>query len=162
MQSLRSRALWASLLLPAVLFAADVATEGTLTVGGGGALLDGDRPAFQKVTQHKKDGFGGIEEFRLTRVSKESLFAFNARLMPGDDDYRLAARLEKPEKWYVEGGFEQYRVWYDGSGGYFRPTGTEFTLFNEDLSLTRTKTWVEAGMYSANQTLFRFRYERQA
>jgi hypothetical protein len=162
MQSLRSRALWASLLLPAALFAADVFTEGTLTVGGGGAFLDGDRPAFQKVTQHKKDGFGGIEEFRLTRESKESLFAFNARLMPGDDDYRLSARLEKPEKWYVQGGFEQYRVWYDGSGGYFRPTGTEFTLFNEDLSLTRTKTWVEAGMYSANQTLFRFRYEGNA
>jgi hypothetical protein len=162
MQSLHIRALWATLVLPAALFAADVATEGTITVGGGGALLDGDRPAFQKVTQHKKDGFGGIEEFRLTRESKESLFAFNARLMPGDDDYRVFARLENPEKWYVEGGFEQYRVWYDGSAGYFRPTGTEFTLFNEDLSLKRTKAWVEAGVYSANQTLFRFRYERQA
>jgi hypothetical protein len=161
MQHLRSRALWASLLLPAALFAADVATEGTITVGGGGALLDGDRPAFQKVTQHKKDGFGGIEEFRLTRESKESLFAFNARLMPGDDDYRLSMRLEKPEKWYLTGGYEEFRVWYDGSAGYFRPTGTEFTLFNEDLSLKRTKAWVEAGMYSANQTLFRFRYERQ-
>jgi hypothetical protein len=162
MQSLRIRALWVTLVLPAALFAADAATEGTITVGGGGALLDGDRPAFQKVTQHKKDGFGGIEEFRLTRESRESLFAFNARLMPGDDDYRLFARLEKPEKWHVEGGFEQYRVWYDGSAGYFRPTGTEFTLFNEDLSLKRTKAWVEAGVYSANQTLFRFRYERQA
>jgi hypothetical protein len=162
MQSLRTRALWAALLFPASLFAADVTTEGTVTVGGGGALLDGDRPSFQKVTQHKKDGFGGIEEYRLTRESKESVFKFDARLMPGDDDYRLAARFERPEKFYIDAGFEQFRVWYDGSGGYFRPTGTSFTLFDEDLSLTRSKAWLELGAYTPNQTLLKFRYEWRA
>jgi hypothetical protein len=159
MQSLRSRALWAALLLPAAVYAADVSTEGTVTIGGGGALLDGDRPSFQKVTQHRKDGFGGIEEFRLTRESKESLFAFNARLLPGDDDYRLAAHWEKPEKLYVDAGYEQFRVWSDGSGGYFRPTDTSFVLFDEDLSLTRSKARIEIGAYTPNQTLLRFRYE---
>ena len=55
-------------------------------------------------------------------------------------------RIEKPEKFYVSAGFESFRVWYDGSGGYFRPTGTEFTLFGEDLSLTRSKAWLELGV----------------
>lgn len=162
MQSLSSRALWATLLLPAALCAADVTTEGTIAVGGGGALLNGDRPSFQKITQHKKDGFGGIEEYRLTRDSKESMFKFEARVMPGDDDYRLAARFERRERFYVDGGFEQFRVWYDGSAGFFRPTGTAFTLHNEDLSLTRSKVWLEVGAYTANQTLLKIRYERRA
>lgn len=162
MPLLRSRGLWAALLLPAALSAADVATEGTLSVGGGGALLDGDRPAFQTLHQQKKDGYGGIEEFRLTRESKESLFKLEARLLPGNDDYRLAVRWEKPEKIYVDAGFEQFRVWYDGTGGYFRPTGTEFTLFDEDLSLTRSKVWLELGLTTANATLFTFRYDRFA
>ncbi len=157
-----SRALWAALLLPAALSAADVSTEGTVTIGGGGALLKGDRPSFQQVTQHKKDGFGGIEEYRLTRESKESMFKFEARVMPGDDDYRLAARFERRERFYVDGGFEQFRVWYDGSAGFFRPTGTAFTLHNEDLSLTRSKVWLEVGAYTANQTLLKIRYERRA
>jgi hypothetical protein len=161
MQRLRSCALGA-LLFPAAIFAADVATEGTLTVGAGGALLDGDRPAFQQQLQHRKSGFGGIEDYRLTRESKAWLFAFQARLLPGDDDYRLSARLEKPERFFVDTGYQSFRVWYDGSGGYFRPTGTEFVLFNEDLSLTRSKAWLELGAYTPNQTLLTFRYDYTA
>ncbi len=156
----RFRALQAALLLPAACLAADVTTEGTLTVGGGGAFLDGDRPSFQKLTQHKKDGYGGIEEYRLVRESKESLFKFDARLLPGDDDYRLGFRFEKPEKFYVDAGFEQFRVWYDGSGGYFRPTDTGFVLFNEDLSLVRGKIWIEVGATTANATKLKLRYLR--
>ena len=162
MQSLRARALWAALVFPAALVAADVATEGTLAIGGGGALLDGDRPQFQKLTQHKKDGFGGIEEFRLVREGKDTLFRFDARLMVGDDDYRLAARFDRTDRFYVTGGFESYRVFYDGSGGYFRPTSTSFVLFNEDLSLQRSKVWLEAGVWTANKTLLKLRYERNA
>ena len=162
MTTLCCRALWAALLLPAALPAATVTTEGTLAIGGGGAFHQGDRPAFQQAWQHKKDGYGGIEEYRLTRESKESLFKFEARALPGDDDYRLMARFEKPEKFYVDAGFEQFRVWYDGSAGYFRPTNTSFVLYDEDLSLTRSKAWLELGAYTANQTLLRLRYERRA
>lgn len=159
MQSPRYRALWASLLLPAALYSADVFTEGTVTVGGGTAMLNGDRPAFQKATQHNLSGFGGIEEFRLSRESDASVFTFNARVMPGDDDLRLGLRWEKPEKFYVDAGFVHYRVWSDGSGGYFRPTNTAFRIFDEDLSLVRSKAWLELGAYTANQTLLSFRYE---
>jgi hypothetical protein len=162
MQRLPFHALWATLLLPAAALAADVTTEGTISVGGGGALLDGDRPSFQKVYQHRKDGYGGIEELRLTSETKEWLFRFDGRLLPGDDDYKLSARFEMPDKFYVSAGYESFRVWYDGTGGYFRPTGTEFTLFGEDLSVTRSKAWLELGAYTADKTLFRFRYERTA
>jgi hypothetical protein len=162
MQSPCSRALWAALLLPAALYSADVLTEGTISVGGGTAILDGDRPAFQKATQHNKEGFGGIEEFRLSRETDDSIFTFDARIMAGDDDYRLAGHWEKPEKFYLDAGFEQYRVWYDGSGGFFRPRNLAFTLFDEDLSLTRTRAWIELGAYTANQTLLSFRYELRA
>jgi len=129
MQRHRSRALWAALLLPAALSAAsDVSTEGTLTFGAGGTLLDGDRPAYQQIQQQRKDGFAGIEELRFSRESKDSLFQLRARLLPGNEDYRLSLRYERPEKFYVDTGFEQFRVWYDGSGGYFRPTDTGFHL----------------------------------
>lgn len=161
MQSARFFAAWTALLVPAALFAqTKVTTEGTLTVAAGGALLDGDRPALQQITQQKKDGFGGIEEFRLTREDKESIFKFDARLLPGNDDYRIALRYERGENFYATAGFEQFRVWYDGSGGRFLPTNTSFVLFDEDLSLTRSKLWAEVGAYTANKTLFKFRYER--
>jgi hypothetical protein len=160
MQRFRSCALWATLLGSSALFAQEVTTRGTLALGAGGAFLDGDRPSFQQLIQHRKDGFGGIEEFQLSREAKDSTFKFNARVMPGDDVYRLVGRFERPDRVYIEAGFSKYRVWYDGSGGYFRPTGTEFSLANEDLSLTRGAVWAEIGAYTANKTLFKLRYER--
>jgi hypothetical protein len=161
MQRISTFAIWATLLAPAALIAQDVTTQGTVSVGGGGAFHEGDRPAFQRIFQHKKDGFGGIEELRLTRETKDTVFTFDGRLLPGNNDYQLIGRFEKTERFYAEAGFSQFQVWYDGSGGLFRPTGTEFTLFNEDLSLTRGRLWVEFGAYTANQTLMKLRYERR-
>lgn len=161
MHSFRIHALWAVLLAPSA-FAADVVTSGTIAVGGGGALLDGDRPSYQQIHQQKKDGFGGIEEFLLIREGDDDILKFEARLLPGNDDYRVAVRYEKLEKFYVDGGFDQFRVWYDGSGGFFRPTETSFVMFPEDLSLTRSKLWLEAGVYLPGETLLRARYERRA
>jgi hypothetical protein len=159
MQSFRSCALWAGLLAPALVFAQDV--TGTITVGGGAALLDGDRPSFQRIIQHKKDGYGGIEDYQLIREDKNSVLKFNARALLGDDDYRLGFRYERPDRFYAGAGFERFRVFYDGSGGYFRPTGTSFVMFDEDLSLTRSKLWVELGAYTADKTLIRLRWERR-
>lgn len=159
MQSFRSCALWAGLLLPALLAAQDV--TGTISVGGGAALLDGDRPSFQRIIQHKKDGYGGIEDYQLVREDKNSVLKFNARALLGDDDYKLGFRYERPDRFYADAGFERFRVFYDGSGGYFRPTGTSFVMFDEDLSLTRSKLWVELGAYTADKTLIRLRWERR-
>ena len=160
MHRFRFRALWPC-LLPAALFGESVTTEGTLSVGGGAALLDGNRPAFQKTTQHKKDGYGGIEEFIFLREAKDSSFKFDARLLPGDDDYRVAGRFNYKEWLSINAGYEQFRVWYDGSGGYFRPTRTTFSIFDEDLSLVRSKLWTEIGLTTPNKTYLKLRYERR-
>jgi hypothetical protein len=153
---------WTILLLPAVGLAAGVTTEGSIAVGGGGAFLDGDRPAYQQATQHRESGYGGLEHFRLTSESDDSLLKFEARVLPFDGDLKLLARYEKPEKYFIEAGAEQFRIWYDGSAGYFRPTKTSFVLYDEDLSLRRTHLWLELGAYTSNQTLLTLRYDRMA
>ncbi len=161
MHSYRTCAIWASLLLPAALFAQNITTEGTLSVVAGGTLLDGDRPAFQRIIQQKKDGYFGIDEYRLTREDKESVLRFNARALMYEGEYKLGLRYDRTDKFYVDAGFERFRVYYDGSGGYFRPTGQSFVMFDEDLSLIRTKLWAEIGAYTANKTLIKLRYERR-
>ena len=92
---------------------------------------------------------------------KDFLLKFDLRLMPGDEDYRFAARYEYRERFYVDAGYEQFRVWYDGSGGYFGPRNLGFVLFDEDLSVDRSKIWAEAGARLENDTYFKIRYERR-
>jgi hypothetical protein len=149
-------------LAPAALFSATVTTEGTFAVTGGAASLDGDLPAFQQATQHKKNGYGGLEEFSMLREAKDSVLKFDARIMPGDDDYRLKARFDYRERFYIDAGYEQFRVWYDGSSGYFRPRNLSFVLFDEDLSVERAKLWAEAGATTESGTYFKLRYERRS
>ncbi|MBI5691899.1 MAG: hypothetical protein HZC55_17600 [Verrucomicrobia bacterium] len=161
MHSSRFSTLWAVLLAPATLLAQQSSSSGTITVGGGGSLLDGDRPSFQQVMQQKKDGYGGIEEFKVTSEAKDSVFKFEARLLPGNDDYRVAIRYDKNDRYYVDAGYEQFRVWSDGSGGVFLPMNVSFVMFNEDLSLSRAKLWAEFGAWTADKTLFKFRWERR-
>jgi hypothetical protein len=108
--------LQAALLAPALLPAQTATVSGTLSAGIGGALLKGDRPAFQELVQQRKTGAGGIEELRVTREAPDSLFRFDATLVPGDDRYRLALRQERTGRFYVDAGVEQFRGWYDGSG----------------------------------------------
>jgi len=160
MPSFRSCSLWATLVVPAVLCGQTVTSSGVFSIGAGGALHEGDRAAFQQMVQRNKDAMGGLEEYRLTREGEDDLFTFEARVLPFDYDYRFAGRYEKTDKFYVDAGFEQYRIWSDGSGGVFRPTGTRFTLFDEELAIDRSKAWLEVGAYTANQTLIRLRYDR--
>lgn len=155
-----SLALAAALLAPAAAVAQEVTTEGTLAIGAGGALQDGNRASFQEIYQHKKTGFGGIEEYRLTREDDDSVLTFDARLIAGDDDYKLAVRYEKTEKFYLDAGFEQFQVWYDGSGGYFAPRDLSLDVFDQDLSLKRGKLWLELGAYLQNGTLLKARASR--
>ncbi|ACB75864.1 hypothetical protein [Opitutus terrae] len=162
MQRFRSSLILATLLAPAALLAQTVTTSGTVSVSAGGTLLEGNRAAYQRTVQHAKQGFAGIEDFNLTREAEDSVFKFDARLLPGDEDYRVSFRFDKTDRFYIEGGYEQFRVWYNGGGGYFRPRGMAFTLFDEDLSLDRTRAWLEAGVYLPNQILLRARYEHRA
>ncbi|MGC4073906.1 MAG: hypothetical protein QM760_15640 [Nibricoccus sp.] len=159
MHNLRLCALWVS-LAPAALLA-QTTTSGTVAAGGGVASVDGDVPAFQQATQHRKDGYGGIEELTILREGKDSLLKFDLRLIPGDDDYRVAVRYDFNERFYVDAGYEQFRVFYDGSGGYFSPNNLQFVLYDEDLSLLRTKIWTEVGATIENGTYFKLRYERR-
>lgn len=161
MHSLRSCAIWALLSAPAALFAADAATMGgTVTVGGGGALLDGNRAAFQQLTQQNKDGYGGLEDFFLTREQDDTVFKLNLRAIPGNEDYLVSLRFEKTDKFYVDAGYSSFRTFYDDSAGYFVPSQTSFLVPGGDAShVDRSKVWLEAGAFTANHTYFKARYE---
>lgn len=138
---------------------AQVVVSGTVAVGGGGAFLDGDRASFQQNTRHHKDGFGGIEEFSVTRLSDDSLLRLDASASLGDADYRFTARWEKFDTFFIEASLRKFRIFYDGSGGYLRPRDFAFPWFDEDLALDRTFFSVELGTLLPDRPQWRLRYE---
>ncbi len=140
---------------------AQFVTSGTIAVSGGGALLEGDQPAFQQRLRQRKEGFGGIENFTAERTSEEALFRFEARVLPGNEDYRIAARWERFDAVYVQANYTQFRTFYDGSGGVLRPAGDlAISWFDENLALDRSYLSLEIGTLTPDRPQWRLRYDR--
>lgn len=137
--------------------------SGEISVAGGGAQVEGDRARFQQHQQQRKSGFIGIEELHLTReLGTGRALTVDGRGLHGNEDYRLAVRLAQEEAWHIAVGGEAYRLFYDGSGGYFPPTDLWFELFDDALHVDRSRIWFEAGTRRPEQPQFTFRYERHA
>ncbi|MBI5382956.1 MAG: hypothetical protein HZA31_13740 [Opitutae bacterium] len=139
---------------------AQVTLSGTVATSAGGTLLNGDRPAFQEYFRQKKDGYGGLEDFTVTRATDDQLFRFEARVIPGNEEYRFAARWEKFDAYYIEANYLQFRTFYDGSGGLFRPRDLSFSYFDEALALDRSYLSFEIGTLVPGRPQWRLRYDR--
>ena len=145
----------ATLGLLAAVAPAQTTSSGSISVGGGGATsVDGNAATFQQRVRQSESGYGGLEEYTLTRTDDASLFRFEARAMPGDGDYRLLGRFEKYDAFYVEANFRQFRIFYDGSGGRLVPRNLSFSWFDEALELDRSYFSFELGTLGENRPLF--------
>jgi hypothetical protein len=149
-----------ALLLTATLGHAQVVIHGTVAVAAGGALVDGDQPAFQERFRQRKDGYGGLDDLTVTRTTNDMLFRFQVHAIPGNEDYRLSARWERFDAFYVEANYQQFRTFYDGSGGRFLPRDLAFSYFDENLTLDRSFFSFEIGTLVPDRPQWRLRYDR--
>lgn len=153
------------LLLSALGFApafaiAQFVTSGSIAVSAGAALVDGDQPAFQQRLRQRKDGFAGIENFTAERTTETSLLRFDARILPGNEDYGLSGRWERFDVFYVQAAYTQFRTFYDGSGGRLRPRDLAISWFDENLALDRSYLTLEIGTLTPDRPQWRLRYDR--
>ena len=147
-------------LLPGVA-PAQVVVSGTLAAAGGISFVDGDQAAFQQRLRQRKHGYAGLEDFSVSRTSDTSLFRLEGRFMQGNEDYRLSARWEKFDAIYVEANYQQFRTFYDGSGGRFLPRNITLPWFDEELELDRSYFSFEIGTLVPDRVRWRLRYDRQ-
>lgn len=139
-----------------------VVTEGTLSVATGGTLLSGNTATFQEIFRQKKDGYGGLEDFTLSRMTDDSLLRFDARILPGNADYKVVGRWEKFDAYYVNASFQRFRTFTDGTGGELLPLSLALPYFNPELALDSTLISLELGNLKRGAVLWRLRYDRNS
>ncbi len=133
-----------------------------VTLGGGGSFLSGDAGAFQQHSQLPRDGYGGIESLHYeTDLTKKTLLELDGHGLYDSHNYGIGMKLSNPDTGYIKAGFEQFRNWYDGSGGYF-PGGTNHwkELYNP-LALDRGHAWFEAGLRKESFPEITLRYDHE-
>ena len=104
----------------------------------------GDEKKFRELHWTREGWNGGFENFLL----QQQLDANQRFILGGHallDDYKVTLSLEHTGGRFVRAGFEQYRKYYDDSGGYYAAsTPPQFSL-GRDLHLDLGKAWIEAG-----------------
>jgi hypothetical protein len=133
-----------------------------ITLGVGSPFIRGDEGAFSARHQMGDKVFGGIEDLHWEQsVGKQGLFELNGHGIFDEHNYSVDLKLSDPDKGYISVGYEQFRTWYDNSGGYY-PGGTNrwFEL-PYDLAVDRGRAWFEAGLTLPDVPQITFRYDHE-
>ncbi len=128
----------------------------------GGIASGGNDAAYSRRHQNNGDFFGGIRDFHFEHLTESGVFEADGHLMLGLEDYGIDLKYTHDDLGFVRAGFEQFRTWYDGSGGFipgaapapnwlggtlWGPGGSDpISPFNDELTLDRGAIWFEAGL----------------
>lgn len=135
--------------------------EGTVSASAGTAWVRGDPAAFQQRMQlPAKSAFAGLEDLRYHREAGDTTFSVDGHFLAGERDYGVVARWSRNERVYVDAGYNQFRTFYDGSGGYFPGNGAFVSLYDERLHIDRGHLWFEVGFTPQDMPHFVLRYDR--
>ena len=114
---------------------------------GGLMTSSGSTAQAQQQYQLSKGVFGGISDLHMQQeVAKNTTVTLDGHALFDQNDYKVILGLSREELGYVKFTASDFRTWYNGAGGYYPPTGLQYKLPNDDLSLDRGSISVEAGL----------------
>jgi Planctomycete cytochrome C len=109
--------------------------------------VSGDRKKFREIEGLREGWGGGVEQFSMTeQLSLDEKISAEGHVLVPDRDVRARVSLDKTDYGFIRGGFEQWRRYYDDTGGFYRPfTPPSFDL-GRDLHLDTGRAWIDVGL----------------
>ena len=119
----------------------------------------------RKFREHywQADGWtGGIGEFTLSdRLKDGTKVTASGRSIYGTEDHELTLTLDKPKLGFIELGFDQFRRFYDDTGGYYAGLNQAPIALGDDLHLDTGRAWINLGLTRPNWPRIVLGYEHQ-
>jgi len=125
----------------------------------GGLITSGSAAQAQQWYKLSNDPFGGISDLHLQKdVAKGTTLTLDGHSLFDQNDYKFILGLQREDFGYVRFNITDFRTWYNGAGGYYPPTGTQYQLPNDELSLDRGEISFEAGLTPKDLPQVVFKY----
>ena len=122
--------------------------------------VQGDAPKFRELTWMPEGWNGGAEQFELQeKLTNDVTLTMEGHALR--DDYQTRVTVEKPDVGFVRFGWEQYRKYYDDSGGYYPGFDPAMFRLNRDLYLDVGRAWADFGLTLPDCPRLIFGYEYQ-
>ncbi len=156
----------AALLLSAIAPAVSLAADDLIldvTLSGAAPFVGDDEGRFEERHGASSGISGGVEDFTLQQLLGRSGFAeVRGHALIDEHDYLVDVAVEPSERVSLRGGFREFRVWDDASGGYFPGgAGTFLPVLGDDLHLDRSRAWIHAALRDVGLRQIDLRYTRQ-
>ncbi len=109
--------------------------------------VQGDKAKFREL-QGVNDGFsGGVEEFSFTQqTSPTEKFSLSGHVIAPDRDYKLNLAVDEADHGFIHTGFEEWRKYYDDSGGYDPVAIPPELSLNQNLYVDNGRFWADFGL----------------
>lgn len=136
----------------------------SITPAGGWTGVSGDNKKFRELEGVKEGWSGGAEHFSYSeQLAPDKKLTIEGHALVPQQDYKVTVALDKKDTGFVHSGFEQWRRYYDDTGGYYpfaSPTPSTFSL-DRDLHLDIGRAWIDFGLTLPDSPQLVFGYEYQ-
>jgi hypothetical protein len=133
-----------------------------IVLGGQNAWVDKDKDAFQARTDTARGASGGIEDFNYEYdPTKDVSIITDGHAIAGSSDYLAHINVTKTDVGSVDAGYQRFRTYYDGVGGFFPTNNAWMPEPDQNLYVDRAKFWVEGTVSIPNQPIFTIRYTNE-
>src|ERR1041385_2020544 len=129
----------------------------------GGVITSGDRAQFEQ--EHRLPGdqvYGGIQDLHLEgTIGKNTQFTLDGHALWDFNDYDITVQLARPNLGYVKAGYQEFRSWYDGNGGFFPHNDVFFEPPYPEMHVDRGDAWIELGLRAPEWPEITIRYDHE-
>lgn len=156
----------AGLVLPTVVRADEANTNSTVDISlspeATYADVSGNKQKFREDVGIKDGWTGGMDDATFHQdFNKDTTIDGEGRFIVDDHDYKLQLQVTKKDVGFVNGGFTEYREFYNNEGGFFRPFTPPAFQLNNDLGMDVGRIFVEGGLTLPNLPKITLSYEHQ-
>jgi hypothetical protein len=134
-----------------------------IELGIGGVITSGDRAQFEQ--EHRLPGdqpYGGIQDLHFEGTfDKDGVFSVDGHAIWDTNDYDITVQLSKPKLGYIKAGFNEFRSWYDGNGGFFPHNDVFVPPTFPEMHIDRGEAWIELGLRLPDWPEITIRYSHE-
>ena len=134
----------------------------SMTLALRGIAVNGNRSNFREIEGITPGAGGGVEHFHLEEhLAGDKTFSAEGRALFPENDFQIKLALQKTDLGFVRAGFEQWRRYYNDTGGYYRPFAIPGFQLDRDLHLDIGRVWIDFGLTLPNVPTMIVGYEYQ-
>lgn len=109
--------------------------------------VNGDKQKFREIEGVREGWGGGAADFSFRQqLGSDTSLLLQGHALAPDTDVSVMMELRKRDLGFVRGGFEQWRRYYDDTGGYYGLYAMPAFSLGRDLHLDIGRAWVDLGL----------------